>query len=176
MDWNLECKRCVTFYQSISSLHFSHTKLFCCCVLVATVFSCYVTIVPLSSALSAVEMLACGMFVLRLFTFFFIFTSLGMVRQRKAWHAWVPPVTHVCLLSLGVSLENTWPLLWRKWSTSGKLMVNIIFILSSSVFSLEQHVNDSLHLNCLENCFRMFFVALLMLLMREVHRMWMRVY
>lgn len=48
--------------------------------------------------------------------------SSVMDYRRRVWDL---PVTPACLLWLGALLESIWPPPWRKWSTSGKLMVSI---------------------------------------------------
>lgn len=45
--------------------------------------------------------------------------------QMRACPLWDLPVIPACLLWLGASLENIWPVPWRKWSTFGRLTVSI---------------------------------------------------
>ncbi len=100
-----------------------------------------------------------------------------MALQRRACQVWDPRAILACLLWHGASLENIWPPPWKKWSTSGKLMVIIYFFrllwgLYSVFYFTIQFVNDELHFSCFQKLFqyKMSNVAQLVSLVCEVHR------
>lgn len=53
------------------------------------------------------------------------FLSSVTAHRRREALPWGLPVILLCHLCHGASLESIWPRPWRRWSTSGKLTVNI---------------------------------------------------